>query len=351
LQLPFKLVLTPGGNLLVSEAGGPPNTGRISIVNRGGSRFSLLEGLPSGPAYPELTPIGPTAMVLRDRTLYVAIAEGDAVRGGPTPGSIVLNPAGMSSPLFSSVMTFRFDDDPDHIASPFVMTAQHQASLSDGLSVTIENAQSRKVQIHVLAKFQSLNFDPRTVYRHSDPFGLTMGPGRGGPLYLVDAGRNTVVQIDTLSGRWHVLTRFAPLANPTAVGPPMIDYVPTAAMVHGSELLVTNLSGFPFVPGLAAVRSVHPRSGVASPWINGLTSAIDIGKMSGPHGDQFFVLSFSGNMGVSPALPGALWQFDTPAGTSIATFTTPTGMVVDSEAGEVFVCELATGRIYKVTVH
>jgi len=234
LQLPFKLVLTPGGNLLVSEAGGPPNTGRISIVNRGGSRFSLLEGLPSGPAYPELTPIGPTGMVLRDRTLYAAIAEGDAIRGGPTQGSIVLNPAGVSSPLFSSVMTFRFDDDPDHIASPFVMTAQHQSSLADGHSVTIENAQGRKVQIHVLAKFQSMNFDPQTVYRHSDPFGLAMGPGRGSPLYLVDAGRNTVVQIDTLSGRWHVLTRFAPLRNPTSVGPPMIDYVPSAAMVHGS---------------------------------------------------------------------------------------------------------------------
>jgi hypothetical protein len=36
-----KLLLTDQGNLLVSEAGPAPNTGRISIVNRHGVRRSL----------------------------------------------------------------------------------------------------------------------------------------------------------------------------------------------------------------------------------------------------------------------------------------------------------------------
>ncbi|HEY3440324.1 MAG TPA: ScyD/ScyE family protein [Paludibaculum sp.] len=348
LQLPYKLLLTDAGNLLVTEAGGAPNTGRISRVSRSGNRVSLLEGLPSGPSNPEMTPIGPTGIVLRERMLFVAFGEGDAVRNGPTPGSLVLNPAGVSSPLFSSVVTFRFDEDADRIASPFVMTMVAQRMLADGHAVDLENEQGRRVHVELLTKFQGLQTDPRTVYRHSDPFGLAMGR-RPETLYLVDSGQNTIAEIDASTGRWGVLTRFAPLPNPTPVGGPTIDYVPTAATVFGDELLVTNLSGFPFVPGLASVQSLNPRTGAASPWINGLTSTIDIGIRRMPQGPQVFVLSFSGNMRATPAaLPGELWQFDSPAGKSIATFVTPTGMAVDSATGEVFVCELGTGRIYRV---
>ena len=63
LQLPYKLAITPAGTLLVSEAGGPVNAGRVSLINRSGVRQSLLEGLPSGRANgPDLTPIGPTGL-------------------------------------------------------------------------------------------------------------------------------------------------------------------------------------------------------------------------------------------------------------------------------------------------
>ena len=347
LQLPYKLLLTDAGNLLVSEGGGAPNTGRVSRVSRSGNRVSLLEGLPSGLANPDLTPMGPTGIVLRERTLFVAFGEGDALRNGPTQGSLVMNPAGVSSPLFASVVSFRFDEDADRIASPFVMTMEAQQMLADGHAAELENAQGRRVHVELLTKFQVLQSDPRTVYRHSDPFGLTMGR-RPETLYLVDSGQNTIAQIDASTGKWSVLTRFAPLANPTPVGGPTIDYVPTAAVMYGDELLVTNLSGFPFVPGLAAVQSLNPRTGAASPWINGLTSAMDIGIRRMPQGPQVFVLSFSGNMRATPALPGELWQFDSPMGKSIATFVTPTGMAVDSATGEVFVCELGTGRIYRV---
>ena len=35
LQLPYKLAITPAGTLLVSEAGGPPNAGRVSLLAPG----------------------------------------------------------------------------------------------------------------------------------------------------------------------------------------------------------------------------------------------------------------------------------------------------------------------------
>src|SRR4051812_7676885 len=114
---PQKLILTPQGNLLVSETGKDPNTGRVSLVDRkSGARRTIVDGLPSGPSNPENIPIGPTGMLLRERTLLITIGEGDAVRAGTRAGSFVLNPAGESSPIFSSVLRIRFNRDIDQLA-------------------------------------------------------------------------------------------------------------------------------------------------------------------------------------------------------------------------------------------
>ena len=48
LQVPYRVMLTPRGSLLVSEGGAENNGGRISVVSRGGNRTTLLAGLPSG---------------------------------------------------------------------------------------------------------------------------------------------------------------------------------------------------------------------------------------------------------------------------------------------------------------
>ena len=58
LQKPLRLVFTPQGNLLVSEGGLPEsNTGRVSILDRGGARRSLLEGLPTARGYTRGIPL------------------------------------------------------------------------------------------------------------------------------------------------------------------------------------------------------------------------------------------------------------------------------------------------------
>src|SRR5258707_10103412 len=73
LQTPQRMILTAQGNFLVTEATMSPNTGRLSFVSRGGNRRSLMEGLPSGVEVTAQYGIGPTAMSLRDRTLYLTI--------------------------------------------------------------------------------------------------------------------------------------------------------------------------------------------------------------------------------------------------------------------------------------
>src|SRR5437879_361340 len=51
---PAKIILGPAGTLLVSEFGGQPNSGRVSIVSSTGVRRTLIDGLPSG-----VSPDGP----------------------------------------------------------------------------------------------------------------------------------------------------------------------------------------------------------------------------------------------------------------------------------------------------
>ena len=48
LQLPYKMILTPARNLLVSEGGTGANQGRISLVTQAGASQSILDGLPAG---------------------------------------------------------------------------------------------------------------------------------------------------------------------------------------------------------------------------------------------------------------------------------------------------------------
>jgi hypothetical protein len=352
LQLPYKLAITPGGTLLVSEAGGPVNTGRVSLVNRSGVRQSLLEGLPSGPSNaPQPTPIGPTGLAYRNRVLYIAVGEGDSVRNGSTPGSLIINPDGVSSPLFHAVLRVRFDADLEGLQSAFVLTTPQHQAIADGYEVTLTNTEGRKATIDVLADFPPVTTDPNTRYRHQDPFGISLDP-RNNFLYLAEAGQNALYRIDTETGRTLVVTRFPPLPNPTKIGPPVIDSVPTATLVLGDQVLVTQLSGFPFIQGFGSVRAVNTTTRAIDPWINWLNSAIDITyRVTAGGVYQFFVLGFSSAMTATPPGPGQLWLYDSPVGRVVADqLVSPVGMVVDPLTGDIFISELGPGRITRVKV-
>jgi hypothetical protein len=350
LEGPYKLTFTASGNLLVSEAGLKDNTGRVSLVTRAGARRSVIEGLPSGKSNPNLTQIGPTGLALRGNTLYIAIAEGDALRNGPTPGSLVLNPAGVSSPIFSCALRVRLSGSADDVQSPFVLSMQNQWTLAEGIPVAVQNTEGMTAVFDVLADFPPVTADPVTTYRHSDPFALALDPAHPDWVFLVDSGQNSLVLINETTGRWAVATRFAPIKNPTSQGPPFMDAVPTSATILGGQALVTLLSGFPFVPGYSAVVAVDGATRTVAPYISWLNSAMDMAYRLKPDGSiQVFVVGFSRSLGSTPPGPGQLWQYDSPAGKVLVNdLVTPAGMVMDTATGEIFITELATGTIKKV---
>jgi hypothetical protein len=115
--------------------------------------------------------------------------------------------------------------------------------------------------------------------------------------------------------------------------------------------LVSFLTGFPFTPGYARVLAVNPTSGATSPFIFGLSSAVDVAWRPRPSGNpQFFVLEFSQNQSAQPPAPGRLLRYDTPSGTVVATLVTPVSMAVDDAQDLIFVLELATGRILEIAL-
>ena len=77
LKRPAKVILSEQGNLIVAEEGTGIHDGRISIIDpQTGMRRTLLDGLPSAAGRVNL-PQGPSGLVMRGRTLYFTLGEGN----------------------------------------------------------------------------------------------------------------------------------------------------------------------------------------------------------------------------------------------------------------------------------
>jgi len=116
-------------------------------------------------------------------------------------------------------------------------------------------------------------------------------------------------------------------------------------------VLVSFLTGFPFVRANARVSVVNLETGAAGPFISNLTSVTDVLWRPRPDGRaQFFVLEFSANQSASPAPPGRLLRFDTGEAQVAGTFITPVSLVFDEATSELFILELR-GQIQQLKIN
>ena len=229
----------------------------------------------TGPA-PEGGGDGPGGLALDGRTLYIATAEGDTHVVGPRPGSILPNPAGPSSPMFGCILQVTFSSDLDKLPSGLTLGVPDQFTLMDGNTVTLTSS-GETASLKLLTAFRPNAPDRNTIYRNTHLFGLTLLPSRPGVLFVADAGNDLRDLDGRCEQRARVLTRIAPTPNPIApIGPPFSAAVPTSVRPYGEQLLVSLLSGVPFVPGAARVLEINPGSGNTSPLITDLSSAIDV---------------------------------------------------------------------------
>ncbi len=351
LSNPSKLILTPAGNILVTEAGTTPNSGRVSFVDKSGVRKTLIDGLPSGLAAPNQDPDGPNGLLLRGNALYILNGEGDGFSTGPRPNTLVPNPKAPSSPLFSSLMKLTLAGSVDSAAGGMTMSATDHATLADGDTATLKDSTGASATLEMVTDFRDGVADPITVWRNSHPYGLTALDGRRDTVYVADAGMNLLYEVTLSTGRSRVLTRFAPLPNPTGIaGPPVSEAVPDSVRPYGDQLLVTFLHGFPFPATGSRVAVVDPATGTTAPFIANLSSAIDVLADPRPERPVFFTLEYSANQAAIPPAPGRVTRYDTAQGNVIADgLNGPTNMAYDKASQTLYVTVHNDGTIVKIT--
>ncbi|MDQ3817689.1 MAG: ScyD/ScyE family protein [Acidobacteriota bacterium] len=348
LSLPAKIMLAPGGNLLVTETVGVPNRGRVSIVDPYGNRRTLIDGLPSGTSDTG-DPSGPSGLDLRGRTLFVAIGSGDGTVAGAIPGTELPNP-NPSSPILSSVLAIHFSSDVEKSTQGFSLTPADHQTLAQGGAVKLTNGAGDKITVEMLADFPNYVADPLPFYppnvRHSNPFALV---ATGKDVYIADGGMNSVVKVNIASKEAQTVCTFPPRPNPLPFGPPVVEAVPDGIRVANGQLLVTLLTGFPFVQGLSEVRSVDVAAGTSSTFIGGRSSAIDVVEGKKGANTQYYVLEFSTNF--LAGAPGQLLLFQSPTAAPAVVASgliSPSGMARDPVSGDIYITEIFTGRIIRV---
>lgn len=354
LKGPTRLIVTEAGNVIVAETGTGNNDGRISLIEPTGARRTLIDGLPSGinTAEGQPAPSGPSAIAIRKKTLYVLIGQGDAVIAGPAPGTLVPSPQSVS-PLFSSLLSFKFNSSIDSTAGDFLLTIENQNTINRGARVRLQNSAGERVTADLVADFRNFRFEFRPDFpdnvRASNPFGLAL---LGDKLYVVDAGLNLLREVDINTGDTRQVAKFSPVRNPLPFGPPFSDAVPDNVRVVGDELLVTLLTGFPFASGQAEVRRINPINSSQSTFISGLTSAIDVLPVETANGEfQFFTLEFSTNL--LQSAPGRLRLFNSAGAAPVViadNLVSPTGIARNEQTGTLYVSEIFTGRIVQIQV-
>jgi hypothetical protein len=366
LTAPTKIITAGQSSLLVAEAGTlTPNQGRISLVNRAsGARTTLIGGLPSGINLAEGQPApgGPSGLKLNGLKLYVTIAQGDAVLPGGR-GGLQVNP-NPATPLNDSILELTLPADYEALASGFTLSFGDQNSLVSGGTVTLLNAEGKTLSVRMVANLPDWKREPapnlpQYNVRASNVFGIEMA---GGNLYAVDASFNQLYKVNPATGVYETFAVFPPKPNPLPFGPPFSEAVPNNVRLYGNRLLVSHLVGFPFAPGVSEVREVNLADGTHRSFVGGLTSAMDILPVAIPGDyDLFFVLEFSANMLGSPTPPGRLklYRFlksdnSNPEGDAdpvllVNNLISPTSLARDGETGDLYVTEIFTGRIIRVS--
>lgn len=359
LRAPIGSVLTNQGNLLVSETGiaNVPASGRISIVGADGTRRTLLDGLPQGTNAAGGDASGPNAITMRGRTAYVAIGQGDSVIPGPLAGTTVPNP-NSSSQLFSSILAIHFSAAAEKKTGGFALSAQDQLTLAGGGRVKLANSGGDRLTVELVVNFPDYVSEPLPAFagnvRNSNPFDMLVV---GDSMFVTNGGLNKLFKVDLASGAFADLAVFDRIPNlPGAAGPPSVEAVPTGLTYSDGTVLVSLLSGGPFLPGLSRIKAVDPITGAQEDFITGLRTSIDILPVRA--GGDTDYLTLENNFAPAPPFPptgASIKRFEAPGGPGVAvhgcTMDRPTSMSLDTRSGTMYVTELLQGTVVKVPLN
>ncbi len=356
IKRPAKIIRTEQGNLLVAEQGLGTHDGRISIIDpQTGLRRTLLDGLPSAVGRYGI-PQGPSGLVMRRRTLYITIGEGDPTVACNAPCVQIPNPAGVSSPIFSSVLALEFSAQTEMTTNGFTLTLDDDFALKNGEDLNFNNGNGGNATLKLVADFNDVAPDPLPDAPQnvaaSNPFGIEIIDNH---VFVVDGGMNNVWKVGIFRGDIESLINFPEVVVPSGQS---IEAVPAGIRVYNGQLLVAlHRAGDanPFAAGLAEIRIVDPQTGSDAPLITGLTSAIDVLPVQTEgNPDYLYVLEFG--VFAPPNGPGRkptqLLRFNATAGrlplSIIDLGPFATSMTRDPATGDLYLTRMFTGAIARV---
>jgi len=224
------------GNKWVAESGSGAGDGALVVITKTNKKHTVIKDLPSTVNPVNMDVVGPW------RAIPMSYGRMAVLIGGCEP---------LLGPHFGSLMIFNLSGYTPGTDEP----------------LTMDDAEN-SIDIGTFSFNASDNMD-------SSPFSAVQD--EDGHWYVTDAGANAIIRVSRNGQNMSVFAKFPEFANPTPVGPPMVDPVPTGivALPKYGGFLVTTLTGFPFVNGQAGIYFVD-RQGNVSPYLQGLTLLTDI---------------------------------------------------------------------------
>ncbi len=229
LAAPIGLETDAAGRVWVAEAGTGQNDGRVSMITSDGKVHPVITGFDSQ-VFMGSELDGLNHILFADGVLYIL---------------------GSHSRLYkANVVNFQPGNTP-LLASSLPVEDQSQFILN-------------------------FNFAQDTQETHL--YNMTLGPN--GDLYFTDAGANAIIR-RTKAGVWSVFATIPGFPNPTPIGPPFVESVPTGIVFDGQKFLISLLTGFPFPSGASTLYQMD-QAGVVSPYVPGFTTLVDINLTTDP---------------------------------------------------------------------
>lgn len=219
---PNGIATDAAGNVWVADQGTGANDAKVWVIKPGGEKFMAITNFESIIVGADFD--APSHLLFADGLLYILGAKGKLYKADVssfTPGNPPMTAASLGVEDIGAFV----------LAYPFVKNT-HQ----------------------------------------THPYGITKAPD--GSFYITDAAANAVLR-RSRTGIYSVVAEVPGIANPTPVGPPIVESVPTGVIFTEGHLLVSTLLGFPFPPGKALIYQITT-SGQVNIFQQGFTTLVDI---------------------------------------------------------------------------
>ena len=303
LKSPAGLEVDANNKLWLTQAGTGHNDGSVSILQANGTVLPVITGLPSlfDTAVQEISGAWHTLLLPNNQ---LAVVTGGGV--SPYAGSVLFFNLNGFTPGSSAAKTPAMNTR--QIA---VSTFMHGKGMAD-----------------------------------SNPFSVATDGSNN--MYVTDAGANTVAKFNAANVGTIVRT-FPDFANPTPVGPPVINQVTTKIIARpDGGFYVATLTGFPFIEGKATIYAISTE-GVVTPFKTGMSLITDL-ALDPNTGDLYALQLASFSLQTFSFAPNSskITRIKPDGSTQIVAtgFGPASGMALD-QSGNLYVSETFAGRVLK----